>query len=77
MSCARGCCPTPAEHFRSLHVASPDRRAMRKVTDLDGGRTGTASVTEHWHDRQDVLIRPATVRAAYDSSTGRLENLDG
>lgn len=63
MTCARGCCDTQAEHYRSLYVASPDRRAMTKRTVCDGGSEGSAVVTEHWHDRQDVLVRPMTVRA--------------
>jgi hypothetical protein len=76
MTCTRGCCDTQAEHYRSLRVASPDRRALTKVTEHSDGRQG-ATVTEHWHDRQDVLVKPATVRMAYDRTTGRLENLDG
>jgi hypothetical protein len=63
MTCARGCCVTQAEHYRSLRIASPDRRAMTKRTECDGGSEGSAVVTEHWHDRQDVLVRPTTVRA--------------
>jgi len=76
MSCARGCCATQAEHYRSLLVAHPDRRSMTKVTECDGGSKGSGRITEHWHDRQDVLVRPATVRAV-KSSSGRLENIDG
>jgi hypothetical protein len=75
MTCARGCCPTPADHYRSLRVASADRRTLTKVTDCDGGSEGSGVITEHWHDRQDVLIRPATVHAA--RTGGRLENVDG
>jgi hypothetical protein len=77
VTCARGCCGTQAEHYRSLRVASPGRRALVKVTELDGGATGSATVTEHWHDRQDVVVRPATIRAVYDAGSGRLENANG
>lgn len=62
MSCARGCCDTQAEHYRSLMVASPDRVSLTKVTTDDHG-THQVDVTQHWHDRQDVLIKkPETVR---------------
>jgi hypothetical protein len=61
MPCARGCCATQAEHYRSLLIASPGRRRLRKVTTTVTD-TATADVTEHWHDRQDVLIKPGTVR---------------
>ena len=31
MSCTRGCCASPAEHYRSVAVAHPDRRAWTKT----------------------------------------------
>lgn len=62
MSCARGCCATAAEHYRSLQVASSARVDMTKTTTDDHG-THEVDVIEHWHERQDVLIRPGTVRA--------------
>jgi len=56
MSCSRGCCDTPAEHYRSVAVAHPDRRAMTKtVTDVHDAHT--VDVTQHWHDRQDVHVK--------------------
>jgi len=56
MSCTRGCCDTPAEHYRSVGVAHPDRRAMTKtVTDVHDKHT--VDVTQHWHDRQDVHVK--------------------
>jgi hypothetical protein len=61
MSCTRGCCATPAEHYRSLRVASSDRRALTKTVTDDHG-THQVDVTQHWHDRQDVLVRPETLR---------------
>lgn len=67
MTCARGCCETPADHYRSLMVARSARRALTKQTVCDGGSEGSAVVTEHWHDRQDVLVRPTTVRAVRTS----------
>lgn len=65
MTCTRGCCVTPAEHYRSVSVAHPDRRSWRKTTTVD---TGPAVVdqTEHWHDRQDVLVKPRTVHATLE-----------
>jgi hypothetical protein len=62
VSCARGCCASQAEHYRSLRVASPDRAVLVKTSTDDHG-THEVDVTEHWHDRQDVLVRPGTVRA--------------
>jgi hypothetical protein len=74
MSCTRGCCDTPAEHYRSLRVASPDRRQLTKtVTDVHDHHK--VDVTQHWHDRQDVQVRldkPVQLR----HSAGRLENTE-
>jgi hypothetical protein len=61
MPCARGCCDTQAEHYRSLFVASPDRKRMRKVT-TDVHDHHKVDVTEHWHDRQDVTVKPEPIR---------------
>lgn len=61
MTCGRGCCPDFATHVRSLSIASPDRAGMKKVTTDDHG-THQVDVTEHWHDRQDVLVRPGTIK---------------
>lgn len=60
MSCARGCCETQAEHYRSLGIASPDRNQLTKVT-TERDSSVEVDVTEHWHDRQDVLVKPKTV----------------
>jgi len=62
MSCARGCCETQAEHYRSLRVSSSDRSHLTKVTTEKDGDLAV-QVTEHWHDRQDVLVKPPTVAA--------------
>ena len=76
MSCARGCCATPAEHYRSISVAHPDRRQMTKtVTDVHDHHK--VDVIQHWHDRQDVQVRldkPVQLRG--DRKTGRLENAE-
>lgn len=61
MTCARGCCQTQAEHYRSLCVAAPDRAQMTKIT-TERDSSITVDVTEHWHDRQDVLVKPETIR---------------
>lgn len=61
MACARGCCATPAEHYRSIGVASPNRRSLTKTV-TDDHDTHTVDVTQHWHDRQDVLVKPQTLR---------------
>lgn len=61
MSCTRGCCGSSAEHYRSLVFAHPRQQALTKVTTDDHG-THQVDVTEHWHDRQDVLVKPRTAR---------------
>lgn len=61
MTCARGCCDTQAEHYRSLRIADPDREQMTKVT-AERDSSVTVNVTEHWHDRQDVLVKPEPIR---------------
>jgi hypothetical protein len=51
----------------------PETGVPFKATTDELGNT----VTEHAvkGDRQDVAVRPATVRAVYSRSAGRLENL--
>lgn len=61
--CARGCCASQAEHYRSLLVSSSDRTQLTKVT-TERDSSVTVDVTEHWHDRQDVLVKPQTVSAS-------------
>jgi hypothetical protein len=61
MPCARGCCDTQAEHYRSIMVANPNRQKLRKTT-TDVHDHHTVDVTEHWHDRQDVAVHPDTIR---------------
>lgn len=56
MACTRGCCASPAEHYRSLTTRIGDLRDKRKVTVEDTGST-VNTVTEHWHDRQDVHVK--------------------
>lgn len=60
MACNRGCCATPAEHYRSLAIASPDRKSLTKVT-TDVHDYGTVDVTQRW-DGQDVTVKPKTYR---------------
>lgn len=54
MPCTRGCCSSPAEHYRS--VATRVGAPKSKVTVEDTGAT-VNTVTEHWHDRQDVHVK--------------------
>jgi hypothetical protein len=56
MSCTRGCCATPAEHYRSVATRVGDTRAKRKVS-VERTDTVEATTTEHWRDRQDVNVR--------------------
>lgn len=67
MACARGCCETQREHYLSLSVSHPERRGWTKVT-TDVHDQHTVDVTEHWHDRQDVLVKPDTVRTTLERS---------
>lgn len=64
MTCARGCCPTQRDHYRSLRVASPDRSSLTKTTTDDHG-THSVDVTQHWQDRQDVTVKPSPVRYGF------------
>lgn len=77
MTCSRGCCPTQADHFRSLGVlgkrsgdviregkSHPDSGKPWKSVTTEAG-----TVTEHSggrapgvSDRQDVNITPQVVR---------------
>lgn len=61
MACARGCCETPAEHWRSIAVAKPGRESMSKVTTDDHG-THTVDVIEHFDGRQDVTVHAPTYK---------------
>lgn len=54
MTCARGCCDTPAEHYRSLAVRTGPPK--QKVT-VERTEQTENTTTEHWHDRQDVNVR--------------------
>jgi hypothetical protein len=54
MSCSRGCCSSAKEHYRSLTARVGEPRT--KVTVEDTGAT-VNTVTEHWHDRQDVHVK--------------------
>lgn len=61
MTCARGCCPTPADHYQSLCIASSDRTQLTKLT-TERDSSVEVDVTEHWHDQQDVLVKPKSIR---------------
>jgi hypothetical protein len=64
MACAKGCCATQREHYRSLGVASADRHSLTKTKTDDHG-THTVDVTQHFDGRQDVHVHAPrlTVRA--------------
>jgi hypothetical protein len=51
--CSRGCCASPAEHYRSLVARVGEPKS--KVTVEDTPDT-VNTVTEHWNDRQDVHV---------------------
>ena len=69
MTCTRGCCATQAEHYRTLLVASPDRSQLTKVT-TERDSSVAVDVTEHWHDRQDVLVKPKSVTLKMTTQEG-------
>ena len=53
--------PNPyREKLLSLNFSRPAHRAPQTRTDDHG--THTVDVTEHWHDRQDVLVKPQPVK---------------
>lgn len=58
MACTRGCCPTPADHYRSLHVGgfAPKSQTKTDVHEAGGKVTHTVDVTESG-DRQDVTVK--------------------
>lgn len=49
------------EKLHSLSFSRAGHRAPKVTTDVHD--THTVDVTEHWHDRQDVTVKPATVKA--------------
>lgn len=61
MPCARGCCPTQAEHYKSLHVTNKDALAAGKTT-VDRHDRHTVTVHESG-DRQDVTVKVPTIKA--------------
>lgn len=69
MTCSRGCCLTQADHYRSLLVASSDRSRLTKVT-TERDSSVEVDVTEHWHDRQDVLVKPKSVTLTMTTQEG-------
>lgn len=54
MACARGCCGSYQEHIQSLKFR-PSIPAPKKTVDVTDHTVNT--VTEHWHDRQDVNVK--------------------
>lgn len=48
------------EKLRSLSFSRPRHRAPKVTTDVHD--THTVDVTEHWHDRQDVTVKPQTLK---------------
>jgi hypothetical protein len=50
------------EKIRSVNIAMAKRRRPKVTTDIHD--YGTVAVTEHWHERQDVTVKPKTARAS-------------
>lgn len=62
MPCSRGCCDSPAEHYRSVAVRTGPPKT--KVT-VDHTDETVNTVTDYWHDRQDVhidVLKPITTK---------------
>lgn len=59
MACSRGCCESPAAHYRSVAVANNERRLAGETTVTDT-EVAVAEVHERWNG-QDVTIHPRTV----------------
>jgi hypothetical protein len=61
MSCSRGCCATPREHFRSVGTLTQGRSDWHKTTTHRTVGTTTVDVTEHFDGRVDVTAKPDRV----------------
>ncbi|MCA1569760.1 MAG: hypothetical protein LC798_05445 [Chloroflexi bacterium] len=48
------------EKLQSLGFSRPSARQPKTTVDVHD--THTVEVTEHWHDRQDVLVKPQPVK---------------
>lgn len=48
------------DKIRSINFGQARRRAPKVTTDVHD--THSVDVTEHWEDRQDVAVRPPTLR---------------
>lgn len=51
-----------AEKLRSINFGQAKRRRPKVTTDVHDQHA--VDVTEHWHDRQDVIVRPKTLRVS-------------
>ena len=48
------------DKLRSINFGQARRRKAKVTTDVHDHHQ--VDVTEHWHDRQDVTVRPDTLR---------------
>lgn len=48
------------EKIRSINFGQARHRKPKVTTDVHDNHS--VDVTEHWHDRQDVTVKPSTVR---------------
>ncbi len=48
------------EKLRTLSFSRPSARRPKVTTDVHDHHT--VDVIEHWHDRQDVIVKPEPVR---------------
>lgn len=48
------------DKLKSISFGQPRHRVPKVTTDDHG--THKVDVIEHWHDRQDVTVRPQTLR---------------
>ena len=48
------------DKLRSLSFSRPAHRAPKVTTDVHDSHT--VDITEHWHDRQDITVKPQTLK---------------
>ncbi len=60
VACSRGCCETPAQHYKSIAISNKVARDAGKTT-VDVHDNHTVEVHERWNG-QDVTVKPKTIK---------------
>ncbi len=58
MSCAKGCCGTPREHYQSVGTLTQGRSDWHKTKTHQTAENMKVDVTEHFDGRVDVNVKP-------------------